>query len=84
KGEERKSFLQLVEEIKERSVDGFADERYGVEELMGGVGVDGDRRGRGVFSVWFNMEKMDVGGVKVGDVKIWGYGMEEGWVKFDV
>ncbi|MGF0004876.1 amino acid adenylation domain-containing protein [Bacillus altitudinis] len=84
KPEQTKSFLQLLEEIKETSVDAFVHQSYPLEELIARLPLDRDTTRSPLFSVSFNMQNMDVPALKLGDLNISPYAMQHRSVKFDL
>ena len=84
KPEQTKSFLQLLKEIKETSVDAFAHQSYPLEELIARLPLDRDTTRSPLFSVSFNMQNMDVPALKLGDLNISPYAMQHRSVKFDL
>ncbi|MGY5190433.1 UNVERIFIED_CONTAM: hypothetical protein FO487_21990, partial [Bacillus amyloliquefaciens DSM 7 = ATCC 23350] len=70
KPEQTKTFLQLLEEIKETSVDAFAHQSYPLEELIARLPLDRDTTRSPLFSVSFNMQNMEVPALKLGDLHI--------------
>ncbi len=84
KPEQTKSFLQLLEEIKETSVDAFAHQSYPLEELIALLPLDRDTTRSPLFSVSFNMQNMEVPALKLGDLRISPYAIQHHSVKFDL
>ena len=84
KPEQTKSFLQLLEEIKETSVDAFAHQSYPLEELIARLPLDRDTTRSPLFSVSFNMQNMEVPALKLGDLEISPYAIQHRSVKFDL
>ncbi|MBQ4816178.1 non-ribosomal peptide synthetase [Bacillus pumilus] len=79
-----KTFLQLLEEIKETSVDAFAHQSYPLEELIARLPLDRDTTRSPLFSVSFNMQNMEVPALKLGDLHISPYAIQHHSVKFDL
>ncbi|MBZ9521407.1 non-ribosomal peptide synthetase [Bacillus safensis] len=84
KPEQTKTFLQLLEEIKETSVDAFAHQSYPLEELIAHLPLDRDTTRSPLFSVSFNMQNMEVPALKLGDLHISPYAIQHHSVKFDL
>ncbi|MFJ6206412.1 non-ribosomal peptide synthetase [Bacillus pumilus] len=84
KPEQTKTFLQLLEEIKETSVDAFAHQSYPLEELIARLPLDRDTTRSPLFSVSFNMQNMEVPALKLGDLHISPYAIQHHSVKFDL
>ncbi|MGE1211867.1 non-ribosomal peptide synthetase [Bacillus pumilus] len=84
KPEQTKTFLQLLEEIKETSVDAFAHQSYPLEELIARLPLDRDTTRSPLFSVSFNMQNMEVPVLKLGDLHISPYAIQHHSVKFDL
>ncbi|QGX67144.1 amino acid adenylation domain-containing protein [Bacillus sp. ms-22] len=84
KPEQTKSFLQLLEEIKETSVAAFAHQSYPLEELIARLPLDRDTTRSPLFSVSFNMQNMEIPALKLGDLNISPYAIQHRSVKFDL
>ncbi|PCK23179.1 non-ribosomal peptide synthetase, partial [Bacillus pumilus] len=84
KPEQTKPFLQLLEEIKETSVDAFTHQSYPLEELIARLPLDRDTTRSPLFSVSFNMQNMEVPALKLGDLDISPYAIQHRSVKFDL
>ncbi|OLP65658.1 Surfactin synthase subunit 2 [Bacillus pumilus] len=84
KPEQTKSFIQLLEEIKETSVAAFAQQSYPLEELIARLPLDRDTSRSPLFSVSFNMQNMEVPALKLGDLNISPYAIQHRSVKFDL
>ncbi|WP_458110063.1 amino acid adenylation domain-containing protein [Bacillus zhangzhouensis] len=84
KPEQTKSFLQLLEELKETSVEAFAHQSYPLEELIARLPLDRDTTRSPLFSVSFNMQNMEVPALKLGDLDISPYAIQHRSVKFDL
>ncbi|MFS0655871.1 amino acid adenylation domain-containing protein [Bacillus sp. 179-C3.3 HS] len=84
KPEQTKSFLQLLEEIKETSVNAFAHQSYPLEELIARLTLDRDTSRSPLFSVSFNMQNMEVPALKLGELEISPYAIQHQSVKFDL
>ncbi|MDG8484034.1 condensation domain-containing protein, partial [Streptococcus pneumoniae] len=78
------TFLQLLEEIKETSVDAFAHQSYPLEELIARLPLDRDTTRSPLFSASFNMQNMEVPALKLGDLHISPYAIQHHSVKFDL
>ncbi|AVM22674.1 non-ribosomal peptide synthetase [Bacillus pumilus] len=84
KPEQTKTFLQLLEEIKETSLAAFAHQSYPLEELIARLPLDRDTTRSPLFSVSFNMQNMEVPALKLGDLHISPYALHHHSVKFDL
>ncbi|MBD3860021.1 amino acid adenylation domain-containing protein [Bacillus sp. 28A-2] len=84
KPKQTKTFLQLLEEIKETSVDAFAHQSYPLEELIARLPLERDTTRSPLFNVSFNMQNMEVPALKLGDLHISPYAIQHRSVKFDL
>ncbi|MFP3324806.1 condensation domain-containing protein, partial [Planococcus sp. SIMBA_160] len=84
KPEQTKAVLQLLEEIKETSVEAFAHQSYPLEELIARLPLDRDTTRSPLFSVSFNMQNMEVPALRLGDLHISPYAIQHRSVKFDL
>ncbi|KAA6449502.1 non-ribosomal peptide synthetase [Bacillus swezeyi] len=82
--EGEKTFKQFLQEVKETSLQAFSKQSYPLEELIEKLLLARDTSRNPLFSVFFNMQNMDVPTLKLGDLQISSYAVRHRTAKFDL
>ncbi|MGI6761456.1 MAG: condensation domain-containing protein [Bacillus licheniformis] len=73
-----------MQEVKETSLQGFAKQDYPLEELIEKLPLPRDTSRNPLFSVFFNMQNMEIPTLKLGDLQISSYSVRHRTAKFDL
>ncbi|QHZ48659.1 non-ribosomal peptide synthetase [Bacillus sp. NSP9.1] len=82
--EGQKTFKQFLQEVKETSLQAFSRQSYPLEELIEKLPLARDTSRNPLFSVFFNMQNMDVPTLALGDLQISSYAVRHRTAKFDL
>ncbi|MCY7855055.1 amino acid adenylation domain-containing protein, partial [Bacillus sonorensis] len=82
--EGQKTFRQFLQEVKETSLQAFSKQSYPLEELIEKLPLARDTSRNPLFSVFFNMQNMDVPSLRLGDLQISSYSVRHRTAKFDL
>ncbi|MHC5290487.1 lichenysin non-ribosomal peptide synthetase LicB [Bacillus licheniformis] len=82
--EGEKTFKEFLQEVKETSLQGFAKQDYPLEELIEKLPLLRDTSRNPLFSVFFNMQNMEIPTLKLGDLQISSYSVRHRTAKFDL
>ncbi|MEC0494506.1 non-ribosomal peptide synthetase [Bacillus glycinifermentans] len=82
--EGQKTFKEFLQEVKEKSLQAFAEQSYPLEELIEKLPLARDTSRNPLFSAFFNMQNMDVPALSLGGLQISSYSVRHRTAKFDL
>lgn len=82
--DEEKSYIQYLNEIKEKSINSFENQEYQLDELVEKLNIQREINRNPLFDVVFAMQNMDIPDLEMSGVKIQAYPMDFKTSKFDL